>query len=200
MNELYGIVFPAVPHPHFDWHLELPPRWGVLDLRPKYRDSSIKQLVQDYYAPFSIEEEGKNRAAQFLTQAATSLLESHSLLALVLPTVNSEQKLSTCIISVRWILTATSYAELKNITDILASEHVNYEIKTTPRKVAYILYSRSTDTVFQNEAIMPVAGSNWMIAVASLTNDLELSETLRGVIIQIIESAKFHPHHSDSSW
>ena len=198
MNEIYGIVFPAVPRPHFDWHLELPPRWGVLDLRPEQRDSSIKQLILDYYDPFSIEATDRDRAVQFLTQTATSLLGSHSLIALVLPIANGEHKLSTCIIAVRWIPTTTSHIELKSITDALSSQNLSYEIKSTPRKVAYAVFSRSTDAIFQNETIMPVAGSSWMMTVTSLTNDPELSDALRNLIVQITESAEFYPHKQSS--
>lgn len=142
----------------------------------------------------------KKTIRQALENLVTDLNHSKALLALILPSVSSQQKISTCIITVRWSSAAPNKTGLESIKETLHHKGLPYEQRLTPLRHRYILYTHHVDQSIQNHAVMPLFDAGWILTVSSMTDDEKLSHILKDLITQIIESAEFYRDERKPPW
>lgn len=188
---------PDALRPPFEWTVELPPDWAVVETHPARWKRQNERIVDDYFDGRRVAAKIRRELLRALGDAVAAAQQKKVLLTLVKPGVDDEGQINNLALTLMFSTSSPRLASMAPIKRAFGSGEA-YTERTTPAGNAYattVLRQRRRDgsrtrEVLSVQAYLPMAGTPWTLAAALTTPQVDLQEQLLDMVIRCISSVR----------
>lgn len=188
---------PDALRPPFNWRVQLPTDWAVLETHPARWKRQNERIVDDYFAGRRVPSKVRRELLRTLEDAVTLSQKNKILLTLLKPGIDAEGRIENIALSLAFSSTAPRLASMAPIERAFGSQD-SYTERTTPTGNAYAtvaIRKRQRDgdgyrEVLSAQAFYPLPATTWTLVVAVTTPRVDLSEQLIDLAIRCVSSVR----------
>lgn len=188
---------PDAVRPSFEWSMELPTDWSVVDTHPASWKNRTERLIDDVFAGRRLSSAQRRDVRGYLAGVVASSQKAGILLTLVRFGVD-EQKIPEAVgFTVRWASNAPGMASLATVRSGLASAAQVEEV--TGANGARMIVRRerrsqvsggTTRKVTHLQAFLPVSGTRWTLVATMSTTRTDLDTHLEALLRRCVGSVR----------
>lgn len=188
---------PDAVRPDFDWTMELPTDWSVVDAHPATWKNRVDRLVDDVFAGRRLSSAQRRDVRDYLSGVVASAQKAGILLTLVKFGLDDAQEPEAVGLTVRWASNAPGMASLATVRRSLANGGRVEEATGANGARMVIRHQRrsqvsggATAKVTHLQAFLPVSGTRWTLVATMSTKRTDIDEHLDALLRRCVGSVR----------
>lgn len=188
---------PDAARPSFEWTMELPTDWSVVDTHPASWKNRVERLIDDVFAGKRLSSKQRRDVRDYLAGVVATSQKARILLTLVRFGVDEQEVPEAVGFTVRWASNAPGMASLATVRSGLASAaHVEEVTGANGARMILRRERRSqvsggtTRKVTHLQAFLPASGTQWTLIATMSTTRTDLDDHLGALLRRCVGSVR----------
>ena len=176
---------PDAVRPPFEWTMELPSDWTVVDTHPAAWKNRVERIIDDVFAGRRLSSAQRRDVRGYLSGVVASSQKAKIMLTLVRFGVDESERPESVGLTVRWASNAPRMASLATVRNGLSNAGqveeftgVNGARMIVRRERRSQVSGGTTEKVTHLQGFLPVPGSQWTLIATMSTTREDLDEHL----------------------
>ena len=194
---------PDALRPPFEWNVQLPPDWAVIETHPTRWKRQNERIVDDFFDGRRVPSKVRNALLRSLGDAVATAQQKKVLLTLVKPAIDEDGRVSNIAMNLIFSSSSPRLASMAPVKRAFGSKETYVE-RTTPSGSAYGTVTvrkkqrdgAETREVLSVQGFLPMAGTTWTLAVGVTTPQVDLEKQLVDMVIRCVSSVRTPSDHT----